>query len=372
MPDSEEHDKHCCIFSDQFQVRFWVGVILIVYLCFGAFIFVIMEESHVESQLQFKEESHQQLLDILWDMNLNYTNREIWAHEVTKVIADYENIACNTPPRSVSFSTGFYLVVTAITTIGYGDVAPLTQAGKFVMILYCVFGVPLNLLFLAYFGALLLKYMKTICNKLDCELKTDQSEDPAMIVTTDNNTNNTQSFHDIPNTGETLSAEEEGQHVVPTNSNAGSENKTCCKGSICNESNKVLLSLFSLYALYTILGAIFMYFTESEWTFVDSVYCTFISLATIGFGDFIPGVDSSFQDHGVLSDIIYFLFTYAGLIIFSACFQESVDKIKQRVDKIENKCCWHNRCGGRVSPMDRSPDRSSIELTPVQDNLQQP
>lgn len=48
------------------------------------------------------------------------------------------------------------------------------------------------------------------------------------------------------------------------------------------------LLLVGMFALYLIMGGYIFTRYEPQWTFVDAVYFTFISSATIGFGDEIP------------------------------------------------------------------------------------
>nr|XP_018917181.1 PREDICTED: potassium channel subfamily K member 18-like [Bemisia tabaci]XP_018917182.1 PREDICTED: potassium channel subfamily K member 18-like [Bemisia tabaci] len=54
-----------------------------------------------------------------------------------------------------SFSGALLYSVTVITTIGYGNLAPKTAAGKIVTMIYALFGVPLLLLCLSNLGSLL-------------------------------------------------------------------------------------------------------------------------------------------------------------------------------------------------------------------------
>ncbi len=49
---------------------------------------------------------------------------------------------------------------------------------------------------------------------------------------------------------------------------------------------KLLLSSFSMLGI----GTVFYHYQEG-WTWVDSIYFSFISLTTVGFGDITPGTD---------------------------------------------------------------------------------
>ncbi len=40
--------------------------------------------------------------------------------------------------------------------------------------------------------------------------------------------------------------------------------------------------------LYIVIGGIIYECWEDSWSFVDAVYFGFVTLATIGFGDFVP------------------------------------------------------------------------------------
>ena len=41
--------------------------------------------------------------------------------------------------------------------------------------------------------------------------------------------------------------------------------------------------------IFLLLPSVLFYYVETDWTYLDSVYYAFISLATIGFGDLVNG-----------------------------------------------------------------------------------
>uniref|UniRef100_A0A8C6JB49 Uncharacterized protein n=1 Tax=Melopsittacus undulatus TaxID=13146 RepID=A0A8C6JB49_MELUD len=54
------------------------------------------------------------------------------------------------------FSGSFFFSISAITTIGYGNLSPSTAAGRIFCILFALFGIPLNLVLLNEIGQLML------------------------------------------------------------------------------------------------------------------------------------------------------------------------------------------------------------------------
>ena len=79
---------------------------------------------------------------------------------------------------------------------------------------------------------------------------------------------------------------------------------------------------------YFILGAV-LFSAWENWTFVEGFYFTFITLTTIGFGDFVPGnsisnVESSDGQYKLLVSVIYVLLGLAVLSMSINLIQEEV------------------------------------------------
>ena len=49
----------------------------------------------------------------------------------------------------------------------------------------------------------------------------------------------------------------------------------------------IFLIILPGISIFIVLPSVVFYLVEGDWTYVDSIYYTFASLATIGFGDFV-------------------------------------------------------------------------------------
>lgn len=89
----------------------------------------------------------------------------------------------------------------------------------------------------------------------------------------------------------------------------------------------ISLAIFML-VLYMFLGAV-MYWVLEEWDFFASFYFVFISMSTIGFGDYVPA-------HPVcmIASIVYLVF---GLALMSMCINVVQEKLKDTFQQASAK-----------------------------------
>ncbi|XP_069063568.1 potassium channel subfamily K member 16-like isoform X2 [Pleurodeles waltl] len=126
------------------------------------------------------------------------------------------------------FSSSFFFVGTVVTTIGYGTLAPRTAGGQIFCVIYALFGIPLNLIFLGNIG----KKLSLLCHRL----------------------------------GECLA-------------NKGMEKK---------KVKFVTVLFFLVTGIVAFLGIPPIAFSDMEgWSYREGFYYAFISLSTIGFGDYV-------------------------------------------------------------------------------------
>lgn len=91
----------------------------------------------------------------------------------------------------------------------------------------------------------------------------------------------------------------------------------------------------SLLSSYLILGAVL--FSEWEnWKFLDGAYFCFVTLATIGLGDLVPGKSiNSTQVEGKL--VICALYVLFGLSLMAMCFNLMQEEVRAKFRRLGNK-----------------------------------
>lgn len=168
------------------------------------------------------------------------------------------------PLRNVSnelnwgFGQALFFSTTVITTIGYGHVTPLSQTGKIFCMLYATIGIPLTLVLLT-----------AVVERL----------------------------------------------LIPANWLLGSLNAKL--GHLYQPFNIRLMHLSFIVVIVAIIffaipTAIFDYL-ESDWDTLDAFYYCFISLTTVGLGDYIPG-DGVDPDSRSLYKIFITIYLICGLM----------------------------------------------------------
>ncbi|XP_073992952.1 potassium channel subfamily K member 1-like isoform X2 [Rhodnius prolixus] len=133
-----------------------------------------------------------------------------------------------------SFGQSLFFSSTVVTTIGYGHVTPLSKGGKVFCMIYAMFGIPLTLVLLSALVERLMIPSTVFLQFLNSRL---------------------------------------GHLYQPFNIRV----------------LHLALITSGLVALFILLPAALFAALEPEWDYLDSLYYCFISLTTVGLGDYIPG-----------------------------------------------------------------------------------
>ncbi|KAF4798731.1 Potassium channel subfamily K member 17 [Turdus rufiventris] len=130
------------------------------------------------------------------------------------------------------YSGSFFFSISAVTTIGYGNLSPSTVAGRIFCIVFALFGIPLNLFLLNEIGQLMLLGVQHCAHRLE------------------------EMFH--------------------WQNKASFLMKTC--------------ALVTGLLLFLLLPPLL--FSDKEgWSYEEGFYYSFITLSTIGFGDYVIGMN---------------------------------------------------------------------------------
>lgn len=158
--------------------------------------------------------------------------------------------------------------------------------------------------------------------------------------------------------------------ALPPNSGSGPQTPMPSEIEIDDEFNlPISLALFILIS-YILFGAV-MYSTWETWTFFESFYFVFISMSTIGFGDYVPN-----HPMFMMASIVYLVF---GLALTSMCinvvqlklsdsFRQASAKIRETIGLSEEAARSSQSGSGPTSPELASVHSDSTVKAAVKDN----
>ncbi|XP_033028544.1 potassium channel subfamily K member 16-like [Lacerta agilis] len=200
----------------------------ITYIVMGAFVFELLENDHhkrVETEIFQRKE----------EFLKNYTalspeEVELFLVNVMSSVQMGIDPVGDRPQEEHSswdFANSFFFVGTMLATIGYGNLCPQTKEGQIFCVIYALFGIPFNLICLNYIGFLVSGLFERLAEKVH-----------------------------------------------------GKENK----------KSAVYITVFvAMGILMFLILPSFLFKWMEGWSYYEAVYFTFITLSTIGFGDYLIG-----------------------------------------------------------------------------------
>ncbi|CAF5011098.1 unnamed protein product, partial [Rotaria sp. Silwood1] len=243
-----------------------------------------------------------------------------------------------------NFPGAILYAITVITTIGYGHITCKTNYGKIMTMIYAIFGIPLMLLCLANIGSTMADAFRFIYCNICCSY--------CNMIKKRRNLRALQSVelsHNASSSITTTLASNNSPEVSSNNIEAKpSTNVVEFVDNFTIDYRKTTIPIsitLSLLSSYLILGAVL--FSEWEnWKFLDGAYFCFVTLATIGLGDFVPGKSiTSTQVEGKL--VICALYVLFGLSLMAMCFNLMQEEVRAKFRRLGNKLgiidepdCW--------------------------------
>ncbi|KAJ8312849.1 hypothetical protein KUTeg_010222 [Tegillarca granosa] len=323
---------------------------VVAYSILGGFIFRALESPYELLQRENVEKIRKSKIDSLW--NITYVYNILypinWTVETDKVLREFQKeIYKATKERGWdggeekeggfksqwSFAGSLLYSITVITTIGYGHIAPKTDYGMLVTIFYALFGIPLTLLCLAnigsFFGDCFRLFYKHVCLAVICLCCPSQAK-----WTSESKSKTSSKPFNIDNEKSPLTLRKNDK--IEAGEKNDKEKGTLKVDDVEIKDKKdyvevvrvpILVSLM-LIALYIIAGAV-LFSTWEGWNYLEGSYFCFITLSTVGFGDYVPGAGSdSLSNNEKL--ILCACYLFFGLAIIAMCFDLMQEEVRAK------------------------------------------
>ncbi|XP_059046912.1 potassium channel subfamily K member 15-like [Achroia grisella] len=353
-----------------------VGIVVLVvaYTIAGAFMFQAIEGASEMERVNHMARERNNTAQYLWQnvtLALNLFNEtalkdkisfELHHYQRKVVVAVRRGWDGGRSSRQWSFSSAFLYSLTVITTIGYGHLSPRTNWGKVTTILYTLLGMPLFLLYLSNVGELLARWFKClyalVCLCRGCpgftrrrvarfrpQVETSEAEsierpeDWRWRYSESDVTPEYGPSHRIhnyvlrrPEYGRSVSMPQPWgppryPHRLDPRLRGWSEPWTRGTPETSEfsyltfdaQSITVPLSVCVFILVGYIMFGSMIFGMWEQWDQLDGAYFCFISLSSIGFGDFVPG-ERVYTPRIETSFIVCSMYLMLGMALAAMCF----------------------------------------------------
>ncbi|NXE52050.1 KCNKI protein, partial [Casuarius casuarius] len=147
---------------------------LVIYAFLGALTF-----SHIEGNRKVNlSEGYRKFLQSLWYISKNLSdnmteNEEVFKEKIHMLLSTTERDWFVNPKDIWTFFGSLFFCCTVFTTVGYGNTYPMTRTGKYLCMLYALFGIPLMFLVMTDMGDILATVLSKCyneCRKLQSKI----------------------------------------------------------------------------------------------------------------------------------------------------------------------------------------------------------
>ncbi|XP_030214643.1 potassium channel subfamily K member 5 isoform X1 [Gadus morhua] len=237
---------------------------IIFYLSIGAAVFQILEESNWQlAKDRYVEEKEL----ILKKYSLTKQDLEYILEVVSEAAGQGVTITGDRYRNSWDWPNSVVFAASIVTTIGYGNVAPKTAGGRVFCILYGLCGIPLCLVWISDLGSFFGDRAKRLSQVL------------------------------------------------------------IRKGLSVKKVQLICTALFLLWGLVMhLVMPPFVFMSLEGWSYLEGFYFSFITLTTVGFGDYVAGVNPNI-DYPRLYRVCAEIWVYMGLAWLSLFFSWNVHMV---------------------------------------------
>ncbi|XP_067210386.1 trichohyalin isoform X2 [Linepithema humile] len=290
--------------------RCLAGLLLVMIYCgLGAFVFRFVEGAFETFYKCGVKRVKRDFLDSLWNYSHNMREDD-WKSMARRKLMEFEEqlhtaheagMHSYSGQKSWSFLNAVAYCLTVITTIGYGHISPSTNAGRAMTIVYAIFGIPMFLIILADFGKLFTRGMKFLWAFVRRLYYTGSCRKVRRTGPVQEVMKGVQLVYDFakfrrpsqmnPEEIEEMQRQQVQQPQTVLNLDANASDTpgtpTLSAFAIDDEFNLPISVAIVILLAYIFIGATLYYMWE-DWGFFESFYFVFISMSTIGFGDYVP------------------------------------------------------------------------------------